>query len=127
MRFLADECFFVATIKDLRSAGYQVDTIVERGLSGLPDEEIIALCKKEGRILLTFDSDFGNIFHFPIGSHPGIILIKIKPITVEDSTPAILSFLKRNKPDIFNKALTIITKTKIRICKEGQTTITLGR
>lgn len=127
MKFFADECFFIATIKSLRNAGYEVDSILERNLSGLCDEKIIKLCIKENRILLTFDNDFSNIFRFPIGSNPGIILIKIKPPTIENSTPAIISFLKRNKPEIFSKALTIITKTKIRICKKGSSTVSFKR
>lgn len=101
-----------------------MDIISERGLSGFSDEEIIRLCIEENRLLLTFDSDFNNIFRFPIGSNPGIILIKIKPTTIEISTPTILSFLKKNEP---SKGLTIITKTKVRICKKGQPTITIER
>lgn len=127
MKFFADECFFVATIKALRTAGYEVESILERKLSGLSDEEIASLCTKENRVLLTLDNDFGNIFRFPIGSNPGIILIKIQPETVEDSITAILAFLKRNSPDIFSKGLTIITKTKIRICKKGESTVTIPR
>src|SRR3989338_6679302 len=110
MKFLADECFFIATVKTLRSAGYEVDTILERGLSGLNDRDIIRLCVKEGLILLTFDNDFSNIFLFPIGSNPGVILIKIRPETVEESTPAILSFLNKNRHEIFQQGLTIITR-----------------
>ena len=125
MKFFADECFFIAAIKTLRDTGYQIDSILERNLSGLCDEKIIRLCIKENRILITFDNDFGNIFRFPIGSNPGIILIKIKPPSIENSTPPILSFLKMNEPEIFYKGLTIITKTKIRICKKGTPTVTI--
>ena len=115
MKFLADECFFIATVKMLRAKGYEVDTILERGLSGISDEEIIQLCIKENRCLLTLDTDFGNIFHFPIGSNPGIVLVKIKPPTIEDCSPAILSFFGRNEPEVFSRGLTIITKNKIII------------
>lgn len=127
MKFLADECFFTATVKTLRDNGYEITSILERGLSGICDEEIIRLCIKENLILLTFDNDFSNIFYFPIGSNPGIILIKIKPITIEESTPAVLSFLTKNKLEVFSKGLTIITRSKIRICKKGKTTLTVER
>src|SRR3989338_2729087 len=125
MKFFADECFFIAAVKSLRAAGYEVDSILERGLSGMDDEEIVKLCIRENRILLTFDNDFSNIFRFPPGSNPGIILIKIKPETIEETTPAILAFLRRNNPEVFERALTIITRSKVRICKKGQATLTI--
>src|SRR3989339_342413 len=125
MRFLADECFFYFTIKAMRDRGHEIDSVCERKLSGSNDDEIIQLCIKENRILITFDNDFSNIFHFPVGSNPGIIIVKINPPMIEEITSAILSFLSRNEPANFANGLTIITRSKIRVCKSGCPTVQL--
>jgi len=54
MRFLADENFPGPAIRALRDQGYDVAWICE-GLCGAQDEEVLARCSAESRILLTFD------------------------------------------------------------------------
>jgi len=45
MKFLADECIYVATVKLLRDFGYDVISIKELNLSSLSDEKVLELAK----------------------------------------------------------------------------------
>ena len=99
----------------------------ERGLSSAQDENILQIACQEDRILLTFDTDFANIHRFPLGSYPGIILIRIKPLTVETVIPTLTAFLKNTPPEIFHQALVILTRHKVRIIKKGGLTQTIER
>lgn len=117
MKFFADECIYFATIKMLRKLGYDVETVTEQKLESQDDEKIFEYAKKSNRILLTFDKDFGNIFRFPLGSHPGIIIVRLKPQTPEETNHLLRNFLKETIPADISRALVVIGKEKVRIRK----------
>jgi predicted nuclease of predicted toxin-antitoxin system len=48
----------------LRDAGHDVATVVEQGLTSAPDPDLIAVCHREGRCLVTLDLDFSNPIRF---------------------------------------------------------------
>ena len=45
-------------------AGYDVMTVLEQGMQGFTDRDLIAACADEGRCLVTLDLDFSNPFVF---------------------------------------------------------------
>ena len=58
MRLLADENVPLATVERLRRAGHDVATILEAG-AGASDLEVLGRARREARVVLTFDVDFG--------------------------------------------------------------------
>lgn len=60
IRFHLDECVDVdvAVAEGLRRRGIDVTTARESGLRGVPDEAQLAFALREGRVLVTQDSDF---------------------------------------------------------------------
>jgi predicted nuclease of predicted toxin-antitoxin system len=77
MRLLADENIPLLAIELLRRKGHDVLAIAESAPS-ICDEDVLLLAEDEGRILLTFDKDFGELAY---SSKPrpscGIILFRI--------------------------------------------------
>ena len=57
---MADENFPRPALEVLRKAGFDVAWISE-GQSGATDEQVLARSAAEGRTLLTFDKDFGEL------------------------------------------------------------------
>lgn len=45
----------------LRHAGHEALTVADEGLSGCNDPSVIAAASSEQRLLITFDTDFGDI------------------------------------------------------------------
>jgi predicted nuclease of predicted toxin-antitoxin system len=43
-----------------RTAGHDVATVASQRLSGATDRELIDVCRREGRCLVTLDLDFSN-------------------------------------------------------------------
>ena len=39
--------------------------------------------KNQQRIIITFDSDFADTIEFPVGSHPGVIRLKVIPQAID--------------------------------------------
>ena len=60
----------------LREKGYDVSTVVSEKLCGATDDELIAACQEESRVLVTLDKDFANILRYPPGRFPGIVVLR---------------------------------------------------
>ncbi|MEH1792750.1 DUF5615 family PIN-like protein [Nostoc sp.] len=61
----------------LRLAGHDVATVREQGLTSTPDEELIVICHREGRILVTSDRGFGNRLKYNPSDYSGIIILRL--------------------------------------------------
>jgi hypothetical protein len=60
MRFLANENFPGTAVAALEQAGHDV-VWVRSTAPGITDSEVLGWAAREGRILLTFDKDFGEL------------------------------------------------------------------
>lgn len=60
----------------LRIAGHDVATVREQGLTSTPDSQLIAICRDEGRCLVTCDRGFGNRIRFNPSDYAGVIVIR---------------------------------------------------
>lgn len=79
MRLLADENFPGAAVEGLRRRGHDV-AWVRTEMPGLGDEGVLLRAAAEGRILLTFDKDFGELaFKKGLPAPCGIVLFRISP------------------------------------------------
>jgi predicted nuclease of predicted toxin-antitoxin system len=47
------------------------------GLRGRPDDEIASFARQQNLVVLSADLGFGNIQRFPIGSHPGMAIVRL--------------------------------------------------
>lgn len=84
-------------------------------LSGRPDEEIFAWAQQRHTVIITFDEDFADQRTFPIGSHAGIIRLRVWPTSIEETQDA-LERLLADVPDTeLAGALVIIDREAIRV------------
>ncbi|OIO27406.1 MAG: hypothetical protein COZ31_07000 [Nitrospirae bacterium CG_4_10_14_3_um_filter_44_29] len=74
IKFLIDEDMPRSTAKILRTKGYEALDVRDLGLRGKNDNEIFKFAQKEKAVILTGDLGFGNLLHFPVGSHSGIVI-----------------------------------------------------
>ena len=61
----------------LRAAGHQVTTVAEEGLSSAGDEQLAAVCRSDGKCLVSLDLDFGNPLRFRPSHHSGIAVLRL--------------------------------------------------
>jgi predicted nuclease of predicted toxin-antitoxin system len=89
MRFLADESCDFAVVRALRSAGHDVVAIVETARGG-SDESVIEQARRQGRIFITEDRDFGQLVYAATLPSAGVILLRF-PASARDSlAPTVL-------------------------------------
>lgn len=92
-----------------------IDLISENKYS-LTDEKVIQLAKKEKRIIITFDLDFGEIYYFSEKGKVGIIVLRIQDQTLESVNKVLDKFFRKEARNIdLEKSLVVIDENKIRI------------
>ena len=62
----------------LHTAKHDTATVSEQGLAGCDDPPILQAATAEGRILMTFDTDFADIRRYPPGTHAGIVVFRLR-------------------------------------------------
>lgn len=77
MRILANENFPGDAVEALRARGHDV-AWVRTDAPGSSDPQVLALAQAEGRILATFDKDFGELaFRSGLPAASGVVLFRI--------------------------------------------------
>lgn len=94
MRFLADESCDFAVVRTLRSNGFDVLAVSEV-CPGAEDQRVIELAKKERRILLTEDKDFGRLAYLSGKTGVGVILLRFPVKSRKELCNAVLKFINR--------------------------------
>ena len=76
MRFLADESFPRVAVEALRAAGHDVAWVRAEG-PGATDEAVLEWGRRHDRVLLTFDSDCGElVLRRGMEGSPGVVLFR---------------------------------------------------
>jgi predicted nuclease of predicted toxin-antitoxin system len=78
MRFLADMGVSLQVVEWLRGRGDDVVHLRDQGLERLPNGEIFDKATAEGRIVLTFDLDFGEIVALSRGSRTSVVVFRLR-------------------------------------------------
>jgi predicted nuclease of predicted toxin-antitoxin system len=76
--FLVDEDMPRSTARVLRQAGYEAEDVRDLGLGGHIDDEVFEVAQSRGAVLVSRDLGFTNILRFPLGTHAGIIVIRVR-------------------------------------------------
>lgn len=74
-RFLLDESVDPFVGQFLRRHRWNVLDVAHAGIAGQPDENVLALAYREGRVLLTHDADFLDERRFPYSRSAGIVVL----------------------------------------------------
>ena len=90
MKFLADMGVSMTTVSALRQAGEEVVHLREEGLFKLPDDQILQKAKREQRVILTFDLDFGELLAAAGGVTPSVVLFRMRNQTPAAVTPRVV-------------------------------------
>lgn len=77
MRIKLDENLPQRAAARLSAAGHTVDTVLDEGLGGRTDVEVVRAAALDDRLLITLDRGLGDIRAYPPGEHAGILVIRL--------------------------------------------------
>ncbi len=113
MKFLADGNIPYLMVSQLEAYGYDIKYVKTHN-AGISDEEVIFLANREDRILITFDSDFGDlIFKKKVLINTGVIFLRLGNFMPEEPGDLLISLLENKKFDFINK-ISVVTKDTVR-------------
>jgi len=111
-RLLADENIPARAIDALRDAGCDVLSIRQHAPASA-DDEVLRIAVAQGRILLTFDRDYGElIFGQGHAAPPGVLYFRTFPLAPHEVSDAVLSLLA--DAESINDSMVIVSRQGIR-------------
>jgi predicted nuclease of predicted toxin-antitoxin system len=111
--FLANENFPKPSISMLREKGFAVRSIQEE-FPGISDNQVIKVALEDNLIILTFDSDYGElIFKYAKENPPAVLYFRDKGHSPEFAGSALLSLLEKKEVNL-SDAFTVVEINSIR-------------
>lgn len=115
MKFLADMGVSMTTVDLLRQAGEAVVHLRDEGLHRLPDDEILEKARREQRVVLTFDLDFGDLLAAGGNATPSVILFRMRNQTPAAVTPRLFRVLDACRAELERGAIVIVEDERYRL------------
>jgi predicted nuclease of predicted toxin-antitoxin system len=115
MRFLTDVGASRTTAEALRSHGHDVLHLSEVGLHRLPDDQILTRAREEGRIVITFDLDFGDLLAAGGYSLPSVILFRLHDPAPLSVNSKLLEIISERGEDLERGAIVIVEDQRYRL------------
>lgn len=111
MKFLANENFTAASVNQLKSIGVDIIWITELS-PGISDNEVMKIAKLEDRIILTHDSDYGELIFKHKHMPPGVIYFRLSQFETDEPARILIELI--NQKHDFRGRLTVIDSDSIR-------------
>jgi predicted nuclease of predicted toxin-antitoxin system len=109
-RLLLDENYPRSAAQGLVVAGHEVVEVACTA-AGMVDVAVMALALRDQRVLVTFDSDFGDlVFHQGAEPPPAIVYLRLHPIVSEEVQA--LTLLALQHP--WDGSLVVVTRDSLR-------------
>lgn len=115
MRFLLDECVSARLSGLLRDAGHDAVHAQEQELLGAADDVVMATALAESRVLVSMDTDFGELLAKSNASLPSVILFRRVGRTADEQAAVLLLNLADIADDLEAGAIAVITNAQIRL------------
>lgn len=113
MKLLANENFPIKSIQYLRSKGFDITSIGADNPS-IQDYAVMTIAIQEGRTILTFDRDYGElIFKHNYKPPKGVIYLRLDKYKADEPGKIIEEMIYKNEFD-FENAPTVLDKNGIR-------------
>ncbi len=115
MRFVADMGISPRVVAALRERGHEAIHLQEQGLGRLPDSEILAKARTEGRVLLTHDLDFGELLAASGGELPSVIIFRLRDMRADNVNFHLFSILEKQSAALEKGVVCSVSERKVRI------------
>jgi len=115
MKIKLDENIPHSAAAFLQQMGYDVDTVLQEGLSGETDARIWQAAQAESRFLITQDLDFSDINKFAPGTHHGILILRLRNSGRVALFQRIRVIFDTEDAESWEGGFVVVTERKIRV------------
>lgn len=115
MKVKLDENIPGRLVHILENSGHDVDTVASEGLKGRPDGDVWRAAQQEDRFLNTQDLDFSDTRQFKLGTHAGLLLVRLREPGADALVSRISEVNLNEGLDSFARCFVVLTDRKLRI------------
>jgi predicted nuclease of predicted toxin-antitoxin system len=115
LKFKVDENLPIEVASLLTEAKHDAVTVADQGVGGVADAELAALCKGEGRAIVTLDLGFGDIRAYPPSEYSGVVVFRLNQqdkANIEASCRRLITTLENEE---LTGSLWIVEQDQVRI------------
>ncbi len=115
MRFLIDESLSARVATLLVAEGHDAVHVGDLSLLGAVDAEVMGAASRTSRILVSADTDFGELL--ALGGHagPSLILLRRSPHRPDEQALLLLRNLSEIEQDLSEGAIAVLGQGRVRI------------
>lgn len=113
MKLLTDENIGLAVVRFLRSLDHDTISVIEE-FPKADDIHVLEKAMQDGRIIITSDTDFGELIYRRKLPHKGVVLLRLDDETNENKIKILSNLLRSFRTKLRNN-FTVATETKVRI------------
>ncbi len=115
MKFLADMGISPKTVAFLNIAGHNAIHLHSEGLDRLPDPDILDKTRREGRILLTHDLDFGELVAASGKRLPSVVTFRLRNMHPERVNRYLNEIITEHQDELKRGSIVSVTEGQIRV------------
>jgi predicted nuclease of predicted toxin-antitoxin system len=115
VKFLVDESLSATVAQLLRAKGHEAIHLSERGLLGTADTDVMRIAGSDDRVVISVDTDFGELL--ALGQHPGpsVILIRRTPHRPAEQFRLLVAALPEIEAALLAGAIVTLTPDRVRL------------
>lgn len=99
----------------LERLGHDVDTVLDEGLEGRDDTAVGIAAVLAGRLLFTLDVEFADVRKHPPGSHPGIVLFRLKSQGAGAVAEEVMRFVAQTDLKNVDGCIVVVDEQRVRV------------
>lgn len=114
MKLLLDECLHPRVATLLADAGHDVATVAGLNKAGAPDIAVLAVAVEQERLLVTLDTDFGELLARSAAAAPSVLLIRRRDHRAESITAVVIDVLASSSQSLLSGTLAVAGERTVR-------------
>lgn len=114
MRFMLDESVHHGLADHLTVQGHDTTVVGRDHPRSLDDSVVLSTAHREGRILITYDRDFGELDFDRLQPHSGVILFRLKGVPFETRVTCLDHVLEHHADDLHRFLVVMETSVRVR-------------
>jgi len=103
------------TVAFLQALGHDAVHLADEGLARIPDREIVAKARQEGRILLVHDLGFGELVAASGATLPSVVTFRLRNMHPERVNGVLQRLLPQHGEALERGAMLSVTEGQVRV------------